>query len=45
MNDKEKNEWEKWEREIDMIKFYALAKKYGFCFPGCECKICRQQQG
>ena len=36
----EKLKWEKWARQIDIIKFYSLAKKYGFCFPGCECQNC-----
>jgi hypothetical protein len=45
MSDEEKLRWEKWERQIEMIKFYAMAKKHGFCFPGCECKDCMYAQG
>jgi len=25
------------EREIEIVQFYTLAKKYGFCSPYCEC--------
>jgi hypothetical protein len=30
-----KREWADWEREIEIIKFYALAKQYGFYDPSC----------
>jgi len=30
----------RFERESDMVKFYTLAKKYGFCTPYCECQQC-----
>jgi hypothetical protein len=30
----------KFEREIEIIEFYNLARKYGFCIPYCECKLC-----
>jgi hypothetical protein len=38
-------EWSRWAKEVEIIKFYALAKQYGFCFPGCFCKEhgCRQE--
>lgn len=35
---------EKFEREVDMIQFYALAQKYGFCNPYCECGRCRKEE-
>jgi len=34
MTDKEQ---EKFEKEVDLVEFYTLAKKYGFCNPYCEC--------
>jgi hypothetical protein len=30
-------EQEKFEKEIELVEFYILAKKYGFCNPYCEC--------
>ena len=41
MTDKEK---EKFEKEVDMLRFYALAQKYGFCTPWCECNFCKKNQ-
>jgi hypothetical protein len=32
----------KFEREVEMIEFYAMAKRYGFCTPFCECGLCRE---
>jgi len=34
----------KFEKEVDMIQFYALAQKYGFCTPFCECGMCREDR-
>ena len=30
------------EREVEMIQFYSIAQKYGFCNPYCECGMCRK---
>lgn len=27
-------------RELDIVLFYSLAQKYGFCTPYCECGLC-----
>lgn len=31
---------ERHKREVEIIEFYALAQKYGFCTPFCECGLC-----
>lgn len=28
------------DRQVEIIEFYALAQKYGFCSPYCECSVC-----
>jgi len=28
------------ERQVEIMEFYALAQKYGFCSPWCECREC-----
>jgi hypothetical protein len=33
---------EKFNREVDMVVFYSIAKKYGFCNPYCECGMCEK---
>jgi len=38
------DEWERHEREVEMIQFYALAQKYGFCTPFCECSLCSKEE-
>jgi len=30
------------EREVEMIQFYSIAQKYGFCNPYCECGLCEK---
>ena len=32
----------KFEREVEMITFYDMAKRHGFCTPYCECGLCRE---
>jgi hypothetical protein len=39
--DKEK---ERYNRELDMVVFYTIAKRYGFCTPYCECGLCRKEK-
>ena len=34
MTDKDR---ENFEREVDLVVFYDMAKRYGFCTPYCEC--------
>ena len=29
-------EWVQWSRKIEIIKFYALSRKYGFLDPSCN---------
>ncbi len=36
MTSKLRKEWAKWEREVEILKFYALAKRYGFYDPSCR---------
>ena len=36
MESKLRKEWSRWSREVEIIKFYALAKRYGFCDPSCN---------
>lgn len=31
---------EKFEKELDIVQFYTIAKKYGFCNPYCDCELC-----
>lgn len=33
---------EKLNRDIEIITFYSIAKKYGFCNPYCECELCNK---
>jgi hypothetical protein len=33
-------EREKFEREVEMITFYDMSQRYGFCTPYCECGLC-----
>jgi len=37
-----KEQEEQFEREVEIIKFYSIAQKYGFCNPYCECGMCRK---
>ena len=34
---------EKFNKDVDMMQFYALAQKYGFCTPYCECGLCGKE--
>ena len=39
-----KEKEKKFERELDIVQFYTLAKKYGFCNPYCECGLCKKPE-
>lgn len=28
------------ERQVEIVQFYAMSQKYGFCTPFCECGLC-----
>ena len=32
-----KEQIEKFDKEVEMVVFYDMAKRYGFCTPYCEC--------
>lgn len=32
----------KYERELEIVQFYSLAQRYGFCNPYCECGLCEK---
>ena len=36
----DKDVWKEWEKEVELIQFYAMAQRYGFCTPYCECELC-----
>ena len=38
-----KDRLERFEREVEIVTFYSLAQKYGFCNPFCECGLCQKQ--
>lgn len=31
------------ERQVEIMEFYSLAQKYGFCTPFCECGVCSKK--
>jgi len=39
-----KEEEKRFEEELDMVKFYTLARKYGFCSPYCDCRLCKKPE-
>ena len=28
------------DRQVEIMQFYTLSKRYGFCTPFCECGLC-----
>ena len=32
-----------YERQVEIVEFYTLAQKYGFCNPFCECGKCAEK--
>ena len=36
LKNKLNREWAEWSRELEIIKFYALSRKYGFLDPSCN---------
>ena len=32
-----------YERQVEIVEFYTLAQKYGFCNPFCECGLCTKE--
>ena len=36
LKNKLNREWVQWSRKIEIIKFYALSRKYGFLDPSCK---------
>ena len=33
---------EQFNKEVEIVVFYHMAKKYGFCSPYCECNECKK---
>lgn len=34
----------KFKKELDLVQFYTLAKKYGFCNPYCGCNCSKKPE-
>ena len=32
------------DRQVEILEFYALSQRYGFCTPFCECGFCGSEE-